>query len=344
MPSSSRNSPGILKTETGKKRLRGFLCALFLIVLFLLSLLAGRYPRPGLTDPRRFSTDRTAASLLFAIRLPRALGSLLLGAVLGGAGATFQLVFGNPLVEPGFLGVSQGAAFGAALALVLGAADPSLVALSAFLMALIALRLSLLLAARFRFGGQILRLVLAGIAVSAFFTSALAMVKYAADPLSQLPDITFWTMGGLSAMSWSRLAVAGPLALVSLAVLVLLRWRATLLSLDDEAARALGVRPEFERGILIVAATAGVAAMTAVSGIVSWVGLVVPQAARLLVGPDGRSSLPVSMLMGAGFLLFCDDIARVLLPGELPLGIPTALLGATAFAIILASRRTAVLR
>ncbi len=278
------------------------------------------------------------------MRLPRALGALLLGAVLGGAGSAFQTVFGNPLVEPGFLGVSQGAALGAALALVLGAGDPNLVAVSAFALALLSLRATLLLAKAFRFGGQVLRLVLSGIAVSAFASALLAFVKYAADPLSELPDITFWTMGGLSSMGWGRLAAAAPVALASLAALFLLRWRATILSLDDEASRALGARPELERGAVIVAATAGVAAMTAVSGIVSWVGLVVPQAARALAGPDGRSSIPASMALGAGFVLLCDGLSRSLLPGELPLGVPTSLLGALAFALILAGRRAAVAR
>ena len=314
------------------------------MLAFVLYLLVGRYPKPGFTNPLSFFEDSLALRILLSVRLPRAVGAVLLGAVLGGAGAAFQTVFGNPLVEPGFLGVSQGAALGAALAMVLGAADPNLVALSAFVAALAALRLSLVLAARFRFGGQVLRLVLAGIAVSAFCAAALSFVKYAADPLSQLPDITFWTMGGLSAMGWNRLAAAAPIAIISLISLFALRWRATILSLDDEASRALGARPELERGAIIVAATAGVAAMTAVSGIVSWVGLVVPHLARVTAGPDGRSSIPASMAVGALFVLACDAISRTALPGELPLGIPTALLGAAAFVALLASRRTGIPR
>ncbi len=323
---------------------RSALVVTALCAAFALYLLVGRYPRPGLTPPLRFFTDETARRLLVNVRLPRALGATLLGAVLGGAGAAFQSVFGNPLVEPGFLGVSQGAAFGAALALVLGAANPNIVALSAFFFALLALRASLALSKAFRFGGQVLRLVLSGIVVSAFASALLAFVKYAADPLSQLPDITFWTMGGLVAMGWGRLLGAAPVALLSLGGLWLLRWRATVLSLDDEASRALGARPELERGLVIIVATAGVAAMTAVSGIVSWVGLVVPQAARTLVGADARASIPASMAMGAGFVLLCDGCARSLLPGELPLGVPTALFGALSFALLLASRRTAVAR
>jgi iron complex transport system permease protein len=314
------------------------------LALVALYLLSGRYPNPGLTDPRSLVSDPVAQRVLVSLRLPRALGALLLGAVLGGSGAAFQIVFGNPLVEPGFLGVSQGAAFGAALALVLWPASGWATALSAFVAALLALRLSLWLARRFRFGGQVIRLVLAGIAVSALCSALLAAVKYAADPLSQLPDITFWTMGGLSAMSWPRLALSAPVAVFSLAAILALRWRATILSLDDEASRALGARPELERAVLVVAATAGVAAMTAVCGIVSWAGLVVPHAARILVGSDGRSSIPASMALGALFVLACDLVARNLLPGELPLGIVTALFGTVLFALLLASRRAAVLR
>jgi len=311
--------------------------------MLCLYLLAGRYPGPGLTDPRRFAEDATALRVLVSLRLPRALGALLLGATLGGAGAAFQAIFGNPLVEPGFLGVSQGAAFGAALAMVLGA-GPAAIAAAAFAAALCALRLSLFLSGRFRFGGQVIRLVLAGIAVSALFSSLLAGVKYAADPLSQLPDITFWTMGGLQQMGWAALAWSAPVALASLACLLAARWRINILGLDDEASRALGARPEFERAALLAVATAGVAAMTAACGIVSWVGLVVPHAARMLVGPDARRSLPASMALGAVFALACDGIARTILPGELPLGILTSIAGASLFALLLASRRTAVSR
>jgi len=145
-------------------------------------------------------------------------------------------------------------------------------------------------------------------------------------------------------MSWGRLAGAAPVALASLAVLYLFRWRANILALDDEASRALGARPELERWVVVVAATAGVAAMTAICGIVSWVGLVVPHAARILTGPDGRRSIPASLWLGALFTLACDGVARTALPGELPLGILTSLAGAGLFAILLASRRTAVAR
>lgn len=314
--------------------------------LFLLCLLAGRYPSPGLMDPRVVLDDPLASTILFGSRLPRALGAVLLGAVLAAAGNAFQMVFGNPLVEPGFLGVSQGAAFGAALALVLGlgAGGGAVVAAFAFVFAVAGLCLSLALARAFRFGGWVLRLVLGGIACSAAFSSALAVAKFAADPLRELPDIAFWTMGGLYGMTWSSLASVAPPAALSLAVLYLLRWRITLLSLDDESSFSLGARPKAEKALVLAAGALGVASVTAACGIVGWVGLVAPQAARALAGSDGRSSMPLSIALGASFALACDAFARAAFPGELPLGAVTGLAGAVLFSILLASRAVRVSR
>ncbi len=309
-----------------------------------LYLLAGRYPRPGLLNPFTLGRDDIAMKVLLSLRLPRALGALLLGAVLGGSGAVFQSIFGNPLVDAGFLGVSQGAAFGAALALLVGAAGFYAVAGLSFVFAMIALWISLGLSKAFTFGGQVLRLLLAGLAVSAFFSALLGAVKYVADPLSQLPDIVFWTMGSLSPMSWQRLRFVLPPSSASLILLLLLRWRATLLSLDDSVSRSLGLRSETERALLAALAAVGVATVTAVCGIVSWVGLVVPQLVRLKAGADGRSAIPLSMAGGALFVLVSDGIARLLFPGELPLGIVTSILGALAFVLLLTRRKMELLR
>ncbi len=311
---------------------------------FCLYLLVGRYPRAGLLNPFSLGQDEIAVRVLLSLRLPRALGAVLLGAVLGGSGAVFQTIFGNPLVDAGFLGVSQGAAFGAALALLAGASSFYAVAGLSFIFALAALWISLSLSKAFTFGGQVLRLLLAGLAVSAFFSALLGAVKYAADPLSQLPDIVFWTMGSLAPMSWQRLRFVLPPSLVSLIVLLLLRWRATLLSLDDSVSFSLGLRPETERALLAVAAAVGVATVTAVCGVVSWVGLVVPQVLRLRSGADGRSAIPLSMAGGALFVLVSDGIARVLFAGELPLGIVTSILGALSFALLLTRRKMELLR
>lgn len=323
------------------------LSALFaglLLLAAVLALFVGRYPKPGFLNPAVLGSDPLAGQIVLNSRLPRILGALLLGMVLGGAGASLQAIFGNPLVDAGFLGVSQGAAFGAALALVLGLRATAAVSLLAFAMAVAGLGLSLWLAERFRYGGQILRLILAGLAVSAFFSSLLAMMKYVADPLSQLPDIVFWTMGSLVPMGWARLESSAPIALLSVLLMVLMRWRVNLLSLDDAVSHGLGMRPAVERRFASLAAAAGVGIMTSVCGVVGWVGLVVPQLVRALDGPDSRKVVPDSMLGGALFVLISDTIARTLSAGEIPLGIITSLLGALCFAILLTTRRVELAR
>jgi iron complex transport system permease protein len=329
-------SPEARAHETrGRGPAKALLLSCGTIALLALCLLAGRYPKPGLLDPRLLGSDATARAVLLSSRLPRLCAALLLGAVLASAGNAFQMVFGNPLVEPGFLGVSQGAALGAAIALVANAGSEMAVTTSAFALALAALAAASLLARAFPFGGWVLRLILAGLAVSAFMQSGLAVVKYAADPLRELPDIVYWTMGSLSGVSWKRLAFASVPGIAAVAFLELYRWRITLLSADEAVVASLGLRPVLSRAAVLVAASAGVAAVVAMAGAVSWIGLVVPQAARLAAGADARRSMPLSALMGALFAALCDTLARSLFPGELPLGAVTAALGSMAFAVML---------
>jgi iron complex transport system permease protein len=262
---------------------------------------------------------------------------MLLGASLAAAGTVFQMIFANPLVEPGFLGVSQGAAFGAALCIVTLSASPAVVQGVALLFALAGLALSWLLARAFRFGGWILRLVLAGIAVSALFAAGIGALKLAADPVRELPEITFWLLGGLWAVTWRDLLFLLPPVGIGLAVVWLLRWKLNVLSLDDRVAHSLGTAPERERLLLLLAATMATAAVVAVSGLVGWIGLMVPHAARRLVGTDARKALPAGMLMGAVSIIVCDDVARTILPAEIPLGILTSLVGAILFIVLMAT-------
>ncbi|MBN2874728.1 MAG: iron ABC transporter permease [Spirochaetales bacterium] len=307
------------------------------------SLLFGRYPAPGFIHPRTLFDDPLAFRVMVMIRLPRVIGALLLGATLGASGAALQYVFANPLVDAGFLGVSQGASFGAALALVLGGGASALFG-SAFGFALLALAMSVTMASRIRFGGAVLRLILSGMAVSAFFSALVALLKYGADPLSTLPEITYWLMGGLSGTSWKTLMVTSPLALLSVATLISLRWRTALLSLDEATASSLGARPRLERSIVLAAAAAGVAAVTAMAGVVAWVGLIVPHLARIALGGEGSPAVPGAAVLGAGFVVLCDAVSRGLFPGELPLGVTTSLIGTAAFFALLASRRVNVER
>jgi iron complex transport system permease protein len=305
--------------------------AALLVVVFGVSVFLGRYPGPGFMTLERLLSDEMARSLVLNLRLPRLLTAVLLGMSLSAAGAVFQMIFGNPLVEPGFLGVSQGASFGAALSIIFLTQSAWAVQISAALFAFLGLGLSYLIARRVHFGGWVLRLVLAGIAVSALFSSGVGILKYVADPLRQLPEITFWLLGGLSSLTWGQFWSILPAVAIGLFIAYRMRWRINLLSLSDETAFSLGAAPGRERTLLLFAAVIATSAVISVAGMVSWVGLIIPHIARRLFGADARYVLPASMLIGASFTVVCDDIARVLFPGEVPLGVLTSLIGAAVF-------------
>jgi iron complex transport system permease protein len=317
---------------------------LVLVAVLLLSLLVGRYPAPYWMSPSALWQDELARRLVVNLRLPRVLAACILGMTLSASGTVLQMVFRNPLVEPGFLGVSQGAAFGAAISIVVLGTSPLLIEGSAALFACLGLALSYLLARRIRFGGWILRLVLAGIAVSALFSAGVGVLKYLADPLSQLPELVFWMLGGLWGVTWTDLLYMLPAVGLGLTILTLMRWRLNLLSLSDETAFSLGVAPHRERTLILVAAVAATAAVVSVAGVVAWVGLLVPHVARRAVGASAQKALPVSMLLGGLFSLVCDDLARTLLAAEIPLGIWTSLVGSVLFMVLMLSHNVRVHR
>ncbi len=312
-----------------------FLIGCLLLLAAGISLLVGRYPSVQISLPTAIADDPLLSKLVMNLRFPRILIALLLGMSLSAAGLVFQMIFGNPLVEPGFLGVSQGASFGAAFAIIFLGNSALLVQTSATVFAILGLVFSYYLAHRLRYGGWVLRLILAGIAVSALFSSGVGLLKYMADPLSQLPEITFWLLGGLSSSTWNKLLSILPAVCSSLIVLLLLRWRLNLLSLSDAAAFSMGASPKLERGVLLGAAVLATASVISVSGMVTWVGLIVPHVARRLFGADSRYTLPATLLIGGLFTLICDDLSRILLPGEIPLGVITSLFGAVGFIILL---------
>jgi iron complex transport system permease protein len=329
------------------KKLNGWQVALLIavpLVIILLSLFIGRYPKPVWMPPKLLASDPLARSLVLNLRLPRLIAAFALGMSLAAAGAVMQMLFRNPLVEPGFLGVTQGAAFGAGLAILLLGGLSFATQSFAILFGLAGLAFSYLLARRIRFGGWVLRLVLAGIAVSALFSSGVGVLKYLADPTSQLPELVFWMLGGLYAVTWSDLLSVLPFVLIGLTIIFLMRWRLNVLSLSDETAFSLGASVERERLLLLVAAVAITALMVSIAGIVGWVGLIIPHIARRVVGPNAARSIPASMLIGGAFVVLCDDIARSLLAGEIPLGILTSLLGAIIFMIMMAANKLRVQR
>ncbi len=310
------------------------------MLVFTISVFLGRYPQPGFLSLERLSEDNLARSLLLNLRLPRLLAAALLGMSLSAAGTVFQMVFGNPLAEPGFLGVSQGASFGAALSILFFSHTAWAVQGSAAVFALIGLGLSYFIARRVRYGGWVLRLVLSGIAVSALFSAGLGILKFVADPVTQLSEITFWLLGGLWGVTWPQVLAILPVVAAGLTVVFVMRWRLNILSLDDQTAFSLGAAPARERTLLMTAAVAAVAAVISVAGQVGWVGLIIPQIARRLFGADTRYVLPASMLIGAVFVILCDDIGRTAMAGEIPLGILTSLIGASIFIILMLQKMT----
>jgi len=308
-----------------------------LLLVFTASIFIGRYPQPYWMPPRLLQQDELARQLVLALRLPRLLAALMMGASLAAAGNVLQMVFRNPLVGPGILGVSQGAGFGAALAIIALSKMPLAVELSALLFASLGLALSYLIARQLHYGGWVLRLILSGIAVSALFSAGIGLLKYLADPLTQLPEITFWLLGGLWSVTWREALLMLPFVVTGLIIIYLMRWRLNLLSLSEETAFSLGSRMGRERALLLAGAVAAIAAVTAVGGVIGWVGLIIPHMARRLFGASAQRTVPATILLGAIFVVFCDTMARSLRPGEIPLGIITSLLGALIFILLMAT-------
>ncbi|WP_027015556.1 FecCD family ABC transporter permease [Comamonas composti] len=314
-----------------------------LAAVLLWALAAGQFPiAPGQLWQSLLARLQGAASplspaaetVLWNIRLPRIAAGLAVGATLAAAGAAYQGMFRNPLVSPDILGVSSGAGLGAALAILLGWSMAAVQTL-AFAGGLAAVAIVLSISAGVRRHDPVLVLVLAGIALGALLGAGIALIKTLADPNTQLPSITFWLMGGLNAVTGSELAATAPVMLAALLPLLALRWRINLLGLPDEEALALGVPVARLRLVLVACATLGTAAAVSLSGIIGWVGLVVPHVARLLVGPNLVRLLPASALLGAGFVVAADTLARSVARIELPLGILTALVGAPFFLYLL---------
>ncbi len=308
------------------------------------SLLVGRYPASLWTSPGVLREDELARQLVLNLRLPRVLTACLLGMTLAACGAVLQMIFRNPLVEPGFLGVSQGAAFGAGLSILYLGSAPLLIEGTATIFACLGLTVSYLVARRVRYGGWILRLVLSGIAVSALFSSGVGVLKYLADPLTQLPDLVLWMLGGLWGVTWADFLYILPLVIPGLVVVILMRWRLNLLSLDDETSFSLGAAPGRERTLVLVAAVAATASVVSVAGVVGWIGLIIPHVARRLTGADAQRAVPASLLLGGLFALMCDALSRILLAGEVPLGILTSFFGALLFIFMMLSRSIRVQR
>lgn len=335
---ANRKEKGSDMHRTISKRSIILILAVLLPVAILLSLMLGRYP----VSPRELAdilfadifhinqnrTD-TTATVLLNIRLPRIFFACMVGCCLSAAGAAYQGVFRNPLASPDILGASNGAAFGAALAILLGLSEKVIV-IAAFVSGLASVAMVFFIGEHAR-GKRVVTLTLAGIMISSLFSAGTSFIKLVADPNNRLPAITYWLMGSLSGTGkGDDVFMIIPMVL-GLVPLVLLRWRLNLLTLGDDEARALGVNAGRLRYIVVICSTLITAASVSVSGMIGWIGLVIPHLMRRIVGNDFRYLLPASMLGGATFLLFVDDVSRNLLSTEIPIGILTAFIGAPFF-------------
>jgi iron complex transport system permease protein len=274
-------------------------------------------------------------AVVLQVRGPRVIAALAVGAALASAGAAYQNLFRNPLVSPDILGVSGGCALGAVSGIFMGLPIAAIQGL-AFAGGLAAVGLVLVIGTWVRGHDRVLTLVLTGVVVGSLFGAGIAFAKYVADPYNQLPAITFWLLGSFSGVLPRDLWVALPLMAFGLAAIVLLRWRVNLLSLPDDEARALGVDVGKLRFAVIAAATLVTSSGVAIAGIIGWVGLVIPHAARLLVGAEFARVLPIASILGATFLLLVDTLGRTLARTELPPGVLTALVGTPVFIWLLA--------
>ncbi len=321
-----------------------YIWAIILLVLSLLSLCVGRFPvslqqlgnwlYSAVTDWSSVKDDQLSY-VFISLRFPRILTAIITGAALAAAGAAYQGIFCNPMVSPDILGASTGAGFGAAVAIVLGCSAFG-IQTSAFIFGLIAVGISVFITSSVgRVYNIILVLVLSGMIVSSMFGSFVAVTKYVADPYRQLPEITFWLMGSLSSIDTKAMKFAIPTVLFGLILLYCIRWRINIMTFGDEEAKALGVNTSAVRMIVISAATLITSSVVSLCGQIAWVGLIIPHLSRMLVGPDYNRLLPLSILMGGSYLLAVDDIARMAMQTEIPLGILTSLIGAPFFIFLL---------
>ena len=307
--------------------------------IFIFSLFMGRYmvsPAGVLKilwhSLRGLPQDSMDASVVMNIRLPRTILALLVGAGLATAGAAYQGLFQNPLVSPDVLGTSAGAAFGAVLGILLSGMDYRAMALSV-IFGLLSVVLVFLLS---MLSGQttVISLVLSGMIVQALMNALISLSKYVADPTEKLPAITYWLMGSFISANYGLLKLVTIPILLGIAVIFALRWRINVLSMGDEECISLGIDPVKTRGAIIIACTLITAASVMATGVIGWVGLVIPHIARMLVGVDHNRLVPASALTGGAFMILVDVLARSITDSELPIGILTALIGAPFFAVL----------
>ncbi len=330
----------------GRTALIAFM-AVLLVAAPLAAVTVGRFPLSigetlsvlcpwlGYGEPPQMVRD-----VIINIRLPRILLAMLAGAGLGVAGGAFQALFSNPLATPDTLGVATGASFGAVLGILMGL--PSFLVQLFALAAGIAAVALVVFVSRVRGSSSVIMMILAGMVVSALFSALVSLVKYAADPQDVLPSITFWLMGSLSGTTRASLAMGAPLIAAGMALIWLFRWKLNAMTLSEDEATSLGINVKRVRLLVITGAAMITASVVSMCGLIGWVGLLIPHAARMIFGNDNRSVVPASMALGALFMLAIDTAARSITASEIPASILTAVIGAPFFIVLL--RKTGGIR
>ena len=311
------------------------------IILFFASFLIGRYPISPVDVVKtilspifpQLKVSQTISTIVFEIRLPRIIAAFAVGSALAVAGTSFQSIFKNPLVSPDLLGVSNGAGFGAALAIILTSSN-FLIQVLAFVFGIISVSITYLISRAYKAGG-ILVLVLSGVAISAFFNALISCIKFVADPQDKLPEIVYWLMGSLSSVTIDKLIMIIIPFFIGIIILLVLRWQMNILAMGDEEAQSLGLNPTKIRLLIIGGCTLLTSAAVSISGIIGWIGLIIPHMARMIVGPDNRILIPASLSLGASFLLLVDNISRAVITIEIPIGILTSIIGVPIFLYLL---------
>lgn len=324
------------------------LLIIILVAVFFISLTVGRYTIPldqifNIIYSKLFNLPITCPpaveSVLFKVRLPRVISAILVGSSLSISGAAYQGLFKNPMVSPDILGASAGAGFGSALAILLSF-NIIAIQFSSFAFGLAAVTFTYLLGKIISHGNNsVVVLVLIGMVVSNLFTAFISIIKYVADTDNKLPAITFWLLGGLSSVTFKDLRIIIFPIIISIIPLILLRWQMNVISFGDEEAASLGINTSKMKAIVIICSSLLTAAAVSISGMVGWIGLIIPHLARMIVGPNYKTLLPASLLLGSIFLLLVDDLARSMFPVEIPLGILTSLIGAPFFIYLLLKGR-----
>lgn len=309
-----------------------------LIVSIFFSFSVGRYPIypkelisffVNLVTGNKEAIPPEIYTVIIQIRLPRIIAAIFVGAALSVAGSNYQALFQNPMVSPDILGASQGAGFGAALGLLLSVGYMG-TSLLAFFMGILAVAITYLVSLRFKID-RILGLVLSGMTIGSIFSSLLSFIKLIADTENTLPAITYWLMGSLASIKITDLKIVIIPVTFGLIISFLLKWKMNLLTMGEEEATTMGVNVKKIRFLMIVSTTLMTSACVSVTGMIGWIGLIIPHFSRILIGNDYRHVVPISALVGSIFLLFIDNIARTITTSEIPIGILTSFIGAPLF-------------